>query len=153
MKKNVSKSKDNQNEDWLYINSEIRNEMEKFCSKELIDRVLKDFGVERILNRKSTQSPSRSWIITNYISRDSSVDIIDKLNVILSFFVCGGVICIKNINYKYPNTSNDLNQSERMCDLHNAINNNPISIDKEKWERHCDDWNKYIIDRKQPYYY
>ena len=142
MKEDVSKSKENQNEDWLYINSGIRSEMEKFCSKELIDKVLKDFGVGRILNRKSTQSPSKSWIITNYISKNSSVDIIDKLNVILSFFVCGGVICIKNINYEYPNTSKDLiTQSEKMCDLRNAIRNNAIPINEKQWDNLCESWN------------
>ena len=145
MKEDVSKSKENQNEDWLYINSGIRNEMEKFCSKELIDSVLNDFGVKRTQNMESTQSPSKSWIITNYISKNSSVDIIDKLNVILSFFVCGGVICIRNINYGYPNTSKDLTiQSERMCDLRNAIKNNAIPIDEKQWDNLCKIWNKYI---------
>jgi len=86
--------------DILYYNTDLLNNMGNYCSQELLDLVFND--VKKTYAMKDVEeNPEKelSWDISNYIATESNVNVMDKLNVITSYFMCDGIITFDNANY------------------------------------------------------
>ncbi len=78
--------------DILYITPQTKEQLLDYCEIDLIDTVLNHFGsVSRIQLQKDGMTPSRYWIITDYIT-NQTINSRTKLSVILSLAAIGGVI-------------------------------------------------------------
>lgn len=81
--------------DILYITEQTKNELLQYCEDKLIDSVFEDFSRNgKIIYKKKDETPSRYWIITNYINANTGISKKCKLAVILSMSAIGGVIKI-----------------------------------------------------------
>lgn len=82
--------------DILYITTETKQQMLKYCEQELIDFVFDDFIEQggKIITKEDNQLPSRWWIITDYIN-STSIEKMQKLAVVLSFSAVAVVIQIE----------------------------------------------------------
>lgn len=123
-------------EDILFITQEIENRMRVFCSEELIKHVFDDFSKHAVIKlRKETKKPSKVWNITNYI-HDDTINIINKMNVVLSFIQCGGIVQFNG--HDYFDTSNPL-AVIKACGL----------IDEEQLGILNDPWFYYNLDNSR----
>lgn len=85
--------------DILYITQAVEDRLKEFCSEDLIKHVFEDFKRNStIVMKEENQVPSKVWIVSDYI-HDKSINIIDKMNVVLSFIASGGIIQIDNTPY------------------------------------------------------
>lgn len=86
--------------DILYIATEVKQQMLKYCEQELIDFVFDDFIEQggKIITKEDGQHPSRWWVITDYIN-STSIEKKQKLAVILSFSAVAGIIQIDDNKY------------------------------------------------------
>lgn len=85
--------------DILYITQAVEDRLKEFCSEDLIKHVFEDFKRNStIVMKEENQVPSKEWIVSDYI-HDKSINIIDKMNVVLSFIASGGIIQIDNTPY------------------------------------------------------
>lgn len=92
--------------DILYITQAVEERLKEFCSEDLIQYVFEDFRKHAtIVIKEETHVPSKMWVMSDFI-RDKSINIIDKMNVVLSFIASGGIIQIDGI--PYFDTSNPL---------------------------------------------
>jgi len=81
--------------DILYITEQTKNELLQYCEEELVDSVFENFSRNgKIIYKKKDETPSRYWIITNYINANTKISKKCKLAVILSMSAIGGVIQI-----------------------------------------------------------
>lgn len=113
--------------DVLYITQEVENRIKEFCSDELVAYVFDDFKkYAEIIRRNDTQTPSRIWVVSDYII-NHSINIIPKMNVILSFIASGGIIQIDGISYF--DTSNPL----AVVRQRNLINDEQLEILNNPW--------------------
>lgn len=112
--------------DVLYITQEVEDRIKEFCSDELVAYVFNDFKKNAaIIRQNDTQKPSKIWVVSDYIN-NHSINIIPKMNVILSFIESGGIIQIDGISYF--DTSNPLaivRQRKLINDEQLEILNNP----------------------------
>lgn len=113
--------------DVLYITQEVEDRIKEFCSGESVAYVFDGFKKNDTTNRKNdTQNPSRIWVVSDYIN-NHSINIIPKMNVILSFIVSGGMMQIDGISYF--NTSNPL----AVVRQRNLINDKQLEILNNPW--------------------
>lgn len=81
--------------DILYITEKTKNELLQYCEEDLVNSVFEDFSRNRkIIVKKKDETPSRYWIITNYINANTKISKKCKLAVILSMSAIGGFIQI-----------------------------------------------------------
>lgn len=125
--------------DILYITNEVESKMKLFCADELLQAVFDDFSKNaEIIKKEEVQKPSKMWIVSDYIN-NNSIDIINKMNVILSFIACGGIVQIDNI--PYLDVSNPL-----------AIIKQKGLINDVQLETLNDPWFYYYSLKKQPHF-
>lgn len=85
--------------DVLYITNEVESKMKEFCTEELLHAVFEDFSKNaEILRKQDEQKPSKMWDVSDYIN-NNKLAIVDKMNVILSFIACGGIVYIDDVPY------------------------------------------------------
>ena len=126
--------------DILYITQSVEDRIKEFCSEELINYVLKDFNKYAVIVKKEeNQHPSRIWVISDYI-RNNSIDIINKMNVVLSFIYSGGIIQIDEDIFN--DSSNPL-----------AVVKKLGIIDDIQLEVLNDPWFYYNCMQKKPYFH
>ena len=102
--------------------------------------MLKDFSKYAVIVKKEeNHHPSRIWVISDYI-RNNSIDIINKMNVVLSFIHSGGIIKIDENTYL--DSSNPLSVVKKLGiidDIQLELLNNP--------------WFYYNYMQKKPYFH
>lgn len=81
--------------DILYLSDENIVRMEKYCTRELIESVIKDFedkgGV--VIRNPVGDKPKMSWVITNYLTDESNRNL-PVYAVVLSLAAIAGLIQI-----------------------------------------------------------
>lgn len=113
--------------DILYITQAVNERLKEFCSEDLIQYVFKDFRKHAtIVIKEEGQVPSKIWVMSDFI-RDKSINIIDKMNVALSFVASGGIIQIDDI--PYFDTSNPLAFAKKL----GIINDEQLEILNDPW--------------------
>lgn len=113
--------------DILYITQAVEERLKEFCSEDLIQYVFEDFRKHAtIAIKEETHVPSKMWVMSDFI-RDKSINIIDKMNVVLSFIASGGIIQIDGI--PYFDTSNPLAIVNRL----GIINDEQLEILNDPW--------------------
>lgn len=113
--------------DILYITQAVEDRLKAFCSEDLIKYVFEDFKRNAtIVIKEETQVPSKVWVMSDYI-RDRSINIIDKMNVVLSFIASGGIIQIDDT--PFFDTSNPLAIAKKM----GIINDEQLEVLNDPW--------------------
>ena len=113
--------------DILYITQAVEERLKEFCSEDLIQYVFEDFRKHAtIVIKEEGQVPSKIWVMSDFI-RDKSINIIDKMNVALSFVASGGIIQIDDI--PYFDTSNPLAFAKKL----GIINEKQLEILNDPW--------------------
>lgn len=80
--------------DILYISPQTGAELTQYCESDLLVEVMEHFANNgRVIKKNNGETPSRWWIITDYIS-NHTIDNRKKLAVILSFAGIGGIVQI-----------------------------------------------------------
>lgn len=86
-------------EDIIYISDVLILKIKEYCSDALLSEVFESFGKNApVVVKKDGESPSKFWSLTQFIA-DDTIDIMNKLNVILSFIQSGGIIEYQDKKY------------------------------------------------------
>ncbi len=113
--------------DILYITQAVNERLKEFCSEDLIQYVFEDFRKHAtIVIKEEGQVPSKIWVMSDFI-RDKSINIIDKMNVALSFVASGGIIQIDDT--PFFDTSNPLAIAKKM----GIINDEQLEVLNDPW--------------------
>ena len=87
-------------EDILYISNEIKEQLLTYCTGELLNFVLEDFGRNHEIVERDERPPIATWVIDNYINERHINDRRNILAVILSFAAVYGVVQLQGNNYQ-----------------------------------------------------
>lgn len=87
-------------EDILYISNEIKEQLLTYCTEDLLNFVLEDFGRNHEIVERDKRPPIATWVIDNYISERDINDRRNILAVILSFAAVYGVVQLQGKNYQ-----------------------------------------------------
>lgn len=86
-------------EDIIYISDELIMKIKEYCSDVLLSEVFESFEKNApVVVKKDGERPSKFWSLTQFIV-DDTIDIMNKLNVILSFIQSGGIIEYQDKKY------------------------------------------------------
>ena len=85
-------------EDILYISNYIKENLLKYCTEDLINYVLEDFGRNHEIVERNEKPPFATWVIDNYINERPINNRRKILAVILSFAALDGVVRLRGIN-------------------------------------------------------
>ena len=85
--------------DIIYISDELILKIKEYCSDRLLSEVFESFEKNAtVVVKKDGETPSKFWSLTRFIA-DDTIDIMNKLNVILSFIQSGGTIEYQDKKY------------------------------------------------------
>lgn len=91
----------NETEDFIFISNKIAVKLTLFCTNKLLKNVFEDY--EKIFPNRIKEKESSLWIIDKYLNY-KTINIENKISVILSFVACGGLVEYNRV--KYCDTSN-----------------------------------------------
>ena len=86
-------------EDILFISNEIKESLLRYCTEDLLNFVLEDFGHNHEIVDRDERPPIATWVIDNYINERHLDDRRNILAVILSFAFIGCLVRFNGKNY------------------------------------------------------
>ena len=86
--------------DILYISNQIKERILMYCTKDLLNFVLENFGHNHVIVERNERHPQAIWTLDYYLQEFPIDDRKNILAVILSFAAIGGIVRLGGKNYR-----------------------------------------------------